>query len=88
MATEREIANYPSHQGQDSNKCPNTPKQYSKADKTKTIKTTITVNKGIPKTTTKTRKTTTRKDRIGETPDQEETHGIYANYAEKVTTQQ
>ena len=87
MAIEREIANYPSHQGQDSNKCPNTPKQYSKTDKTKTIKTTITANKEITKTTVKTRKTTTRKDRIGETTNQE-THGTYANYVEKVTTRQ
>ena len=90
MATEREIANYPSHRGQDSNKCLNTPKQYSRADKIKTIKTTITANKETTKITITIRKTITRKDRLGETPEtgQEDTNEMYANCAEKKDTQQ
>ena len=91
MATEREIANYLSHRDQDSNKCLNTLKQYNRADKIRqTITITITANKETTKITTTIRKTITRQDRLGETPEigQEDITEMYANYVEKKDIQQ
>ena len=97
-AIAHEIANYLSRRDRDLNRCPNTHRQSNKAGNSKpttritttTIKGITTINRGITRTITKTRKTITLQDRLGETQEtgQEDTTETYVNCVEKKAIQQ